>query len=94
MELCRQKQLKCTLLPLNPHEEEEHTLPLGQITELRTSDSSNYVVFDTEMFSYSDILSFLEREHLRKDYEQMHLGLYSMKNKTLVFWSKCFNLHT
>ena len=92
-ELCRQNQLKCTLLPLNPHEEEEHTLPLGQIAELRACESSNYVVFDTEMFSYSDILSFIEREHLRKDYEHMHLGLYSMASKALVFWSKCFYLH-
>ncbi|MBR2360958.1 MAG: hypothetical protein IKA75_11200, partial [Bacteroidaceae bacterium] len=62
--------------------------------EERGKDDYNYIVFDTELFNYSDILSFMQREHLRKDCEQLHLGLYSMLTKTLVFWSKCFPLNS
>lgn len=92
-QLCERNGLKCTLLPLNPNDEEDHTLPLKQIAGQRGKEVYNYIVFDTEMFAYSDILSFISREHSRKDYEQMHLGLYSMLTETLVFWSKCFTLH-
>lgn len=92
--LCIRHRLQYTLLALNPHDEEEHTLPLKSITEYRGKDAYNYIVFDTELFNYSDILSFMQREHLRKDCEQLHLGLYSMMTKTLVFWSKCFPLNS
>ena len=92
--LCIRHRLQYTLLSLNPHDEEEHTLPLKSITEHRGKDAYNYIVFDTELFNYSDILSFMQREHLRKDCEQLHLGLYSMMTKTLVFWSKCFPLNS
>ena len=92
-ELCGRNGLKCVTLPLNLHDEEEHTLPLKRIADQRAKEEYNYIVFDTELFSYSDILSFIGREHFRKDYEQMHLGLYSMQMQTLVFWSKCFALH-
>lgn len=92
-ELCERNHLKATLLPLDPHDEEEHTLPLKRIVAQREKEEYNYIVFDTEMFAYSDILSFIGREHTRKDYEPMHLGLYSMQTETLVFWAKCFFLH-
>lgn len=91
--LCERNHLKATTLPLDPHDEEEHTLPLKRIAGQRGKEPYNYIVFDTELFSYSDILSFISREHSRRDYEQMHLGLYSTRTERLVFWSKCFALH-
>ena len=90
--LCEQHALVCATLPLDPHDEEEHTLPLKRITERLETETYNYVVFDTEQFSYSDILSFMQRESLREDRNRMRLGLYSMQTKDLVFCSKCFSL--
>lgn len=92
--LCGQHELRCTTLSLNPHDEEEHTLPLKRITEQKEIGAYKYIVFDTELFSYSDVLSFMQRESLREDRQHMRLGLYSMLTKTLVFGSKSFDLRS
>ena len=67
-------------------------MPLKQIAEEKQKASYGYIVFDTELFSYSEILAFIRREHLRKDRKRMRLGLYSVLSKTLVFASSTFSL--
>lgn len=90
--VCHANNMQCLCIPLNPHDEEERTLPLKQIAEEKQKASYGYIVFDTELFSYSEILAFIRREHLRKDRKRMRLGLYSVWSKTLVFASSTFSL--
>lgn len=82
--LCREYGMKSVCV-----EASGRVLPLKQICQEKRKGTFDYVTFDTELFSYVDILSFMQREHLRKDSKQMHLGLYSSKVKTLVTAMKC-----
>ena len=95
--LCQQHQIKCTKVVCDESEtmvgEAKNVLPLKLIAQEKLNASFDYITFDTELFSYVDILSFIQREHLRRDSRHMHLGLYSSKAKTLVTAIKCFRNH-
>lgn len=86
--LCREYQMKCVCIPVPS--DSTNQLPLKRIAEEKQKGTFDYVTFDTESFSYVDILSFMQREHLRKDSKHMHLGLYSPKVKALVTAIKVF----
>ena len=88
--LCARHQIKCVCIPVVG--EASCQLPLKRIAQERQKEAFDYVTFDTEMFLYVDILSFMQREHLRKGSKHMHLGLYSPKVKTLVTAMKIFKM--
>lgn len=91
-QICQMNDMQCSCIPLSLHDKEECTLPLKQIAEEKQKSSYGYIVFDTELFSYSEILAFIRREYLRKDRKRMRLGLYSIFSRTLVFASSTFTL--
>ncbi len=83
-QICQQYGMHCRLIPLGLHEEEERTMPLAQILQAKQEEMFTHVVFDTGSFCYSEILAFIQREHLRKDGVRMQLGLYSSESGRIV----------
>ena len=82
--LCKQCQMKCTCIVVS-----QATLPLKLISEKKKEYFFDFITFDTDLFAYVDILSFMQREHLRKGSRHMRMGLYSVDSKTLVTAMKC-----
>lgn len=83
-QLCQKHGMYCRLIPLGLHEEEERTMPLGQILQAKQDEEFTHVVFDTGCFCYSEILTFIQREYLRRDGARMQLGLYSSESGRIV----------
>lgn len=86
-ELCAKHGLWCRTVPVNPYEEDVHALPLGCISQAKQENRFTHIVFDTGLFSYSDILTFIQREYLRRDGTRTELGLYSEETGRMVFAS-------
>lgn len=88
--ICAKHHFRADYISLNQHEEEECSLPLGDISQSKKSGSYNHIVFDTDVFKFSEILTFIQRENQRRDRSPMQLGLYSSKMHTMIFANGCF----
>lgn len=94
--IAKKNNLLCDYIPLNQHDEEENSLPLAQISECKSEHEYERIVFDSEHFNYSEILTFIQRESLRKERSgeslsgQMELGLYSTQTHRLIFASHSY----
>lgn len=92
-ELCSEHNFRCDYIPLNLHEEDECSLPLGDISQSKQKGVSySHIVFDADVFKYSEILAFIQREYQRHDGVRMQLGLYSSRTRTMIFSTGCYKI--
>lgn len=92
--ICRTQDISFQTLVLDLHESVERTLPLGRISKCQEDSdwTFTHVVFDMELFSYSDVMAFMQREHFRRKRGRVQLGLYLSSSSTMVFASDCYTL--
>lgn len=92
--ICTRQGISFTTLELDMHDTEERTLPLGRISGYREQmkEAYTHIVFDMELFNYSDVMAFMQREHFRGGDSRMQMGLYLSSAATMVFASDCYKL--